>query len=72
MHYTHPCIVGVRENRLTVHCRPEGKRPINVMSVEKDCHTSTESLEASATKEFLAAQDPPPQPPAQQRLEAEV
>lgn len=66
--YTHTHRWYVRE--LTVHCRLEGKRPINVMSV--DYHTSTESLEASATKEALAAQDPPPQPPAQQRLEAEV
>ena len=59
----------VCETCIWLCCRPEGKRPINVQSAEKDYHTSTESLEASATKEFLASQDP--ELPAQ-RLEAAV
>lgn len=52
--------------RLFAACRPEGKRPVNVQGAE-DYHTSTESLEASATNEFMASQHPVPP-----RMEAEV
>lgn len=65
-----PCTPAVREPYSTLGCRLEGKRPINVQGAE-DYHTSTESLEASATKEFMSSKDPqlPGAPP---RLEAEV
>lgn len=46
--------------------RPEGRRPVNVQAAD-DYHTSTESLEASATNEFMASQHPVPP-----RIEAEV